>query len=429
MRLLLSRARVWVKDDFLVRDVEVSGGVVQRVMPHNSHSGIDISSYDKVIDLSTGYLFPGLVDVHVHLREPGFSCKETIFSGTRAAAKGGFTDVCTMPNLDPAPDTPEHLEAQLRIIRRDAAIHVHPYGAVTMGRKGCGELAEFGAMAGKICGISDDGSGVQDEALALKAMERAAALGLVFAAHCEDDSELRSGGSVHEGIASRRHGVVGINSKSEWAMVKRDLRLAEMTGCKYHVCHISTKQSVALIREAKARGVDVTCETAPHYLILCDEDVLDEGRFKMNPPIRTAEDRAALIEGIMDGTIDMIATDHAPHTQAEKAKGLSGSAMGVVGIEASFALMYTHFVRTGLMGIGKLMELMAIAPRKRFGIAGGTISAGSPANLVAMDLEAKWRIEPERFVSMGQATPFVGAEVYGETMLTLVDGQIAYERK
>ena len=423
MRLLLSRARVFGKDDFAVMDVAVEGGVVQHIAPH-----IEANSFDRVFDLSTGYLFPGLVDVHVHLREPGFSCKETIRTGTRAAAKGGYTDVCAMPNLMPPPDSRAHLDEQLRIIGRDASIRVHPYGAVTVGQKGSGVLADFGALAGDICGISDDGRGVQDEALALAAMERAKALGLIFAAHCEDDSELAAGGSVHEGIASARHGLIGINSRSEWAMVARDLELARRTGCKYHVCHVSTEQSVALIREAKADGVDVTCETAPHYLILCDEDVQDEGRYKMNPPIRSASDRSALIAGMLDGTIDMIATDHAPHTAIEKSKGLSGSAMGVVGIESAFALMYTHFVRTGVMGMGKLIELMAIAPRQRFGIGGGQIEVGAPASLVAVNLDVAWRVEPEQFLSMGRATPFAGALVFGETMLTLAGGAIAYER-
>ena len=424
MRLLLSGARVFKQGELFVSDVAIDGGLIENVAPH-----ISPADFDSVIDLSTGYLFPGLVDVHVHLREPGFSCRETIKTGTMAAARGGYTTVCAMPNLIPAPDTLAHLGEQLAIIARDAAVKIIPYGTITMGQLGTGTLSDFAAMKDLVCGLSDDGRGVQDESLMREAMLKAKSLGMMIVAHCEDDRELVAGSAVHDGAAAKKFGIGGINSKSEWAMVERDLRLAKETGCKYHVCHVSTKESVALIREAKADGVDVTCETAPHYLILTDDDLKDEGRFKMNPPIRATEDRAALIEGIMDGTIDMIATDHAPHTQEDKAGGLQCKMMGVVGIETAFALMYAHFVATGRMTLEKLIELMATAPRRRFGLPGAEIEVGQPADLVAFDLDAKYRIDPAEFLSMGKATPFEGTTSQGKTLLTLVNGCTAYRAK
>ncbi len=424
MRLLLSQAKVHRQGGFAVCDVAISGGVIESVSPR-----IDPIHFDRVVDLSKGYLFPGLVDVHVHLREPGFSYKETIRTGTEAAARGGYTAVCAMPNLNPAPDCAESVQAQLEIIRRDARVRVYPYGTLTAGQKGDGALADYAGMKGLVCGLSDDGRGVQDEGLMREAMLRAKALGLIIAAHCEDDRELVPGGSVHGGASARKYGLIGINSRSEWAMVERDLRLAKETGCKYHVCHVSTKESVALIRAAKAEGANVSCETGPHYLALSDADIRDDGRFKMNPPIRAVEDRAALIEGLLDGTIDMIATDHAPHSAEEKSKGLAGSAMGVVGLETAFAELYTRFVRTGTLTLARLVELMAVAPRARFGLSGGEIEAGMAADLTAFDLDAEWVVDPAAFASMGKATPFEGDRVIGQTMLTVVGGGIAFEAR
>ena len=423
MRLLLSRARVYRQNGFDTTDIAIEDGFIKTIAPH-----IDNLDFDSVIDLSIGYLFPGFVDVHVHLREPGFSYKETIRTGTEAAARGGFTTVCAMPNLKPAPDALGSLRVQLDAIARDAMVNVLPYGAITKNQLGEGALADFEAMNPNICGISDDGRGVQSDELTKQAMIEAKRLGLIFTAHCEDNRELKAGGAIHDGEMAKALGIVGINSKSEWAMVARDLRLVKEIGCKYHVCHVSTKESVALIRQAKREGVDVTCETAPHYLILTDMDILDEGRYKMNPPIRSEADREALIAGIMDGTIDMIATDHAPHSAAEKAKGLKDSVMGVVGIETSFALMYTHFVKTGKMDMDKLVTLMAIAPRQRFHIPGGEIAVGQVADLAAFDLDKEWTIEPERFASMGKATPFAGDQVFGETVMTMVNGKVVYKR-
>ncbi len=422
MRLLLSQAKVYRQDGFAVRDVAISDDRIERVSPW-----IEPSHFDRVVDLSKGYLFPGFVDVHVHLREPGFSYKETIKTGTMAAARGGYTAVCAMPNLIPAPDCAAHVRAQLAILQRDARVRVYPYGALTAGQKGAGTLADYAGMRDLICGLSDDGRGVQDEGLMREAMLRAKALGLIVAAHCEDERELLSCGAVHDGLAARKYGVTGISSKSEWAMVKRDLKLAKETGCRYHVCHVSTRESVALIRAAKADGVDCSFETGPHYLVYSDQDLLDEGRFKMNPPIRAIEDREALIEGLADGTIDMIATDHAPHASEEKAKGLAGSVMGVVGLETAFAEMYTRFVRPGILTLDRLVALLAVAPRHRFGLDGGSIEAGQPADLAAYDLDAEWIVDPGGFASMGKATPFEGDRVWGRTMLTMVGGGIVYE--
>ncbi len=381
----------------------------------------EMSSAEKVFDFSDKYyIFPGFVDVHVHLREPGFSYKETIKSGTLASAHGGYTAVCSMPNLDPVPDSRENLNKQLEIIERDACIHVYPYGSITVGQKG-EELSDMDAMAKDIIAFSDDGRGVQSDDMMRQAMLKAKALGKMIVAHCEVN-ELLKGGYIHDGEYARAHGHKGICSESEWKQIERDLKLVEETGCAYHVCHISTKESVEIIRQAKKRGVDVTCETGPHYIILCDEDLKEEGRFKMNPPLRSKEDRDALIEGIKDGTIDMIATDHAPHSAEEKGRGLAGSMMGVVGIETAFPLLYTHLVLEGVITLEKLIELLAVNPRKRFGIGGGT-DEGESADFTVVDLDAEYTIDSNDFYSMGKATPFEGYKVKGKIIHTFIEGE------
>ncbi len=360
-------------------------------------------------------VFPGFVDVHVHLREPGFSYKETIKSGTTAAAHGGYTDVCSMPNLRPVPDSIENLREQTEIIARDAVIGVHPYGAITVGEMG-EELSDMEGMAADVIAFSDDGRGVQSDEMMEAAMRKAKSLGKMIVAHCEINSLLR-GGYIHDGEYAKAHGHRGICSESEWGQIERDLRLAEKMGCAYHVCHISTKESVQLIREAKRRGVNVTCETAPHYLILDDSMLEEDARFKMNPPLRAKEDREALIKGIIDGTIDMIATDHAPHSADEKSRGLEGSLMGIVGIETAFPLMYTYLVKPGVITLERLVHLMSTAPRERFGIP-------SDDDWCVWDLNAEYKIEPEEFKSMGRATPFAGWTVFGRPVMTIKNGKI-----
>ncbi|MBQ6550850.1 MAG: dihydroorotase [Lachnospiraceae bacterium] len=362
-------------------------------------------------------VLPGFCDVHVHLREPGFSYKETVRTGTLSAARGGFTDVCAMPNIRPVPDSVPHLSEELALIARDTVIRVHPYGSLTVNEEG-EEPADLPGMAPYVCAFSDDGKGVQSEDMMRKLMIRAKMLGKIVTAHCEVN-ELVKGGVIHEGAYAKAHGYPGISSESEWKMIERDLRLAKETGAAYHVCHISAKESVELIRKAKRDGVDVTCETAPHYLVMTDEDLQEDGQFKMNPPIRGREDREALAEGILDGTIDMIITDHAPHSAEEKAKGLLGSAFGIVGLETSFPVMYTHFVRPGVLSMEKLMDLMAVRPRKRFGLPFGN-------DFSVWDLEAPYRIDPAEFLSKGKATPFTGMEVYGRCIATVCDGKTVY---
>lgn len=363
-------------------------------------------------------IVPGLCDVHVHFREPGFSYKETIASGSAAAAHGGYTAVCTMPNLDPVPDSAEHLQVQLDAIKRGAAIKVLPYGAITVGEKG-EKLADMEAMSDKVCAFSDDGKGVQNDEMMREAMTAAKRLSKIIAAHCEDNS-LLFGGYIHDGEYARMHGHRGISSASEYKQIERDLRLAEETGCAYHVCHISTKESVELIRQAKARGVDVTCETAPHYLVLCDEDMQEDGRFKMNPPLRSREDKKALIEGIKDGTIDMIATDHAPHSAEEKGRGLEKSLMGVVGLETAFPVLYTELVMKNIITLDRLVELMSFKPKERFGI-------DTNNDFAVFDISEAYKIDPENFLSMGRATPFAGREVFGRCLLTVHNGKVVYK--
>ena len=363
-------------------------------------------------------IVPGLCDVHVHFREPGFSYKETIASGSAAAAHGGYTAVCTMPNLDPVPDSAEHLQVQLDAIKRGAAIKVLPYGAITVGEKG-EKLADMEAISDKVCAFSDDGKGVQNDEMMREAMTAAKRLGKIIAAHCEDNS-LLFGGYIHDGEYARMHGHRGISSASEYKQIERDLRLAEETGCAYHVCHISTKESVELIRQAKARGVDVTCETAPHYLVLCDEDMQEDGRFKMNPPLRSLEDKQALIEGIKDGTIDMIATDHAPHSAEEKGRGLEKSLMGVVGLETAFPVLYTELVTKNIITLDRLVELMSFKPKERFGI-------DTNNDFAVFDISEAYKIDPKDFLSMGRATPFAGREVFGRCLLTVHNGKVVYK--
>lgn len=363
-------------------------------------------------------IVPGLCDVHVHFREPGFSYKETIASGSAAAAHGGYTAVCTMPNLSPVPDCAEHLKAQLDAINKSAVIEVIPYGAITVGEKGK-ELSDMENMADKVCAFSDDGRGVQNDGMMREAMTKAKRLGKIIAAHCEDNS-LLFGGYVHDGEYAKAHGHRGISSESEYRQIERDLRLAEETGCAYHVCHISTKESVELIRQAKARGVDVTSETAPHYLVLCDEDMQEDGRFKMNPPLRSREDKQALIEGIKDGTIDMIATDHAPHSAEEKGRGLEKSLMGVVGLETAFPVLYTELVKKNIITLERLVELMSFKPKERFGIDTG-------CDFAVFGIDEPYKTDPNEFLSMGRATPFAGREVFGRCLLTVHGGKAVYK--
>ncbi len=420
-RILLKGGTV-VRNGLIERaDVYVVDGKIARV-------AVDIqpAEGDKIYDCTGLTIMSGLVDLHVHLREPGFSSKETIATGTAAAAHGGFTTVCSMPNLAPAPDTMENLQQQLDIIERDAVIKVLPYATITRKRAG-DELVNFAELKPYVAGFSDDGTGVQTEEVMRQAMVEAAKTDTIIAAHCEVDELLR-GGYIHDGEYAAKNGHRGICSESEWKQVERDIELAAEAGCRYHVCHISTKQTVELIRQAKARGVKITCETGPHYLTMCDMDLKEEGRFKMNPPIRSAEDRDALIAGLQDGTIDVVATDHAPHTAEEKSRGLERSAMGVVGIETSFAVIYTKLVKAGIISLEKAVEVLAEAPRKIFNLGGG-LKEGEAADIAVFDLEKKFTVDPDTFLSKGRSTPFEGWQLQGECCLTLVDGRVAYERK
>lgn len=380
----------------------------------------EIPESDGTVIFSDSYILPGFADVHVHLREPGFSYKETIKTGTLASAHGGYTAVCSMPNLNPVPDSAENLQKQLDIIEKDAAIAVYPYGSITVGQMG-EELSDMEGMSENVIAFSDDGRGVQSDELMEKAMLKAKSLGKMIVAHCEVNS-LLNGGYIHDGEYAKAHGHRGICSESEWKQIERDIKLVEKTGCAYHVCHISTKESVEIIRQAKKRGVDITCETGPHYLVLSDKDLQEDGRFKMNPPLRSEEDRLALIEGIKDGTIDMIATDHAPHSAEEKGKGLQKSAMGIVGIETAFPVLYTELVLNDIISLEKLVELLSINPKKRFGIKGGT-DDGQQADFCVVDLDTEYEIRSEDFCSMGRATPFEGKKVKGKILHTYIKGE------
>ena len=420
MRMLLKGGQVYDHGQLVAMDIEVTDGIV-------TGRGQAISSnFDKVYDCRGLAVFPGFADVHVHLREPGFSYKETIETGTKACARGGYTVVGAMPNLNPAPDSDEHLRVQEDMIARQAVIRVLPYASITLGQKGEGELTDIEGLAPRVMGFSDDGRGVKEAATMRAAMEKCVAADSIIAAHCEDMSLIPAGGAIHDGAFAKAHDIPGIPSESEWAPIARDVELARETGCRYHVCHVSAKESVEIIRKAKAAGVDITCETGPHYLLMCQDDLQDLGRFKMNPPLRDKSDMDALVEGILDGTIDMIATDHAPHSDEEKGRGLAKSAMGVVGIETAFPLMYTYFVETGRMTLETLIDRMVYAPRKRFRLDGG-INIGDRAELTVFDLHADKVIDPADFLSKGKATPFEGWKVHAECKLTLCGETVACE--
>ena len=378
---------------------------------------LSVGNVGFLSDFNNLYIFPAFCDVHVHFREPGFFYKETIKTGSLAAARGGYTDVCTMPNLNPVPDSLENIKEQIKIIEKDALVRVHPYAAITVGEKG-ETLTDMTTLSPYCIAFSDDGKGVQSEAMMRAAMLKAKALGKIIAAHCEDNS-LLCGGYIHKGEYARLHGHKGICSESEWKPIERDLRLAKETGCKYHVCHISCKESVELIRKAKAEGVDVTCETAPHYLIFNDMDLKESGNFKMNPPIRSEEDRQALIQGLQDGTIDMIATDHAPHSSEEKSRGLQNSLMGVVGLETAFPVLYTYLVKKGIITLEKLIELMSLNPRRRFGLP-------ETDDICIYDLQSEYKIDPFKFKSKGKSTPFDGLTVTGKNLLTVCGGKAVW---
>ncbi len=424
MNCILSRATLMDKTDKLksfTADVFVKDGIIADIAP-----SLPRFPGAEIIDLDDCFLFPGLVDVHVHLREPGFSYKETIASGTASAVRGGFSSLCAMPNLSPPPDTLKHLNAELNIIRRDALAHVYPYGTITRGQAGV-ELSDMDGLAPYVVAFSDDGHGVQSDAVMEAAMKKAKSLGKIIAAHCEYISLIK-GGHVYDGQYAKRHGLTGISSESEWRQIARDLELVRATGCSYHVCHVSTKEGVALIRRAKADGLDVTSETAPHYLLLSDEDLTDDGRFKMNPPIRSRADREALVEAVCDGTIDIVATDHAPHSAEEKSKGLWGSLMGVVGLETAFPVLYTSLVKTGIMPLSRLIELMHDAPGRRFKI-GSKLKVGQRADLTAFRLGESFVTDSAAFLSKGRSTPFEGRVTYGICRFTMVNGRIVYNAK
>lgn len=395
--------------DILIRD-----GIIRR-----KGLGIEAGPDVTVIDTTGLTVSGGFTDLHVHFREPGYSYKETIRTGSLAAARGGYTTVCTMPNLNPVPDSLRHLDLEQEIIDRDAVIQVLPYASITIGRKG-EQLVDFSSLKGRCVAFSDDGSGVQSREMMLKAMEAAADNGCIIAAHCEDNSLLR-GGYIHDGAWCHEHGHKGICSESEWGQIKRDLELAELTGCRYHVCHISTAESVDLIRRAKDRGVRVSCETAPHYLALCENDMMEDGRFKMNPPLRSSADRDALIAGLNDGTIDAIATDHAPHSPEEKSKGLEHSAMGISGLETAFPVLYTYLVMSGKVSLQRILEALTLSPRNAFGLP-PVLEEGAAADIAIIDTRTEFTIDSSRFLSQGHSTPFEGKRVYGKVLMTLKDG-------
>ena len=417
--------RTIIKNGFVVgvgkRDIAIVGERIAECAEH-----IETLADDNIINAEGLSVAPAFVDVHVHLREPGYGYKERIATGTMAAARGGYSTVCSMPNLNPVPDCVENLKVQQDIIDSDAKIEVLPYAAITIGRKG-EELVDVASLSGKVCAFSDDGSGVQVDGMMERAMVEAVKHDQLIAAHCEVE-ELLKGGYIHDGEYAKAHGHKGICSESEWEQVKRDIEIAERLGCRYHVCHISTKETVQLVREAKARGVKVTCETGPHYLIFTDMDLQEDARWKMNPPIRSAEDRAALIEGIKDGSIDMIATDHAPHSIEEKSRGLKDSAMGIVGLETAFAALNTHLVKRGVITLERLVELMSINPRKVFRIEGG-LNVGDRADIVLLDTERTWKVDSNNFYSMGKITMFDQREMVGDVAMTLHRGQIVYDNK
>lgn len=419
MDCLLKNANVYIDGSFKKTDIFIKDNMIVSV-DGSVHHGENVVSFD----FNNKYIFPGFTDVHVHLREPGFLCKETIETGTKAAARGGYTSVCAMPNLKPVPDSAEDIKIETDIIEKTALVHVYPYGAITVDEMGK-ELADLEGMAPYAIAFSDDGHGVQNDDMMRNAMKKSKELGKMIVAHCEVN-ELLEGGYIHKGKYAELHGHKGICSESEWKQIERDIELVKETGCAYHVCHISTKESVELIRKAKSEGVNISCETGPHYLVLNDMDLQEEGRFKMNPPIRDESDRLALIEGIKDGTIEFIATDHAPHTEEEKSKGLKNSLMGVVGLETAFPIVYTELVRKGIITLEKAMELLNGNAIERFGI-GSEIAAGKPADLTVFDLDEEYVIDPKDFLSKGKSTPFTGRKVFGKCLMTMVNGEIVYK--
>lgn len=420
MKIVLINGIAFINEKFQRKDILIEDGKITKI-----EDVID-EKVDREIDLKNKYIFPGLIDVHTHLREPGYEYKETILTGSMAGARGGFTSICAMPNLNPVPDSIENLEPELEAIEKDAVINVYPYGAITIGENG-EELSDMDALAEKIVAFSDDGKGIQTEEMMRKGMIKAHELNKIIAAHCEVN-ELINGGYIHDGEYAKIHGHKGICSESEWGEIKRDVALAKETGVKYHVCHVSTKESVEIIRDAKKNGTDVTCETAPHYLILTDMDLKEDGFWKMNPPLRSKQDQDALIEGIKDGTIDMIITDHAPHSLEEKSKGLEKSSMGIIGLETSFPLIYTYLVKNNIITLEKALELMNTNPRKRFGI-GTEIKVGENADISIFDLNKEYTIDSSKFASKGRNTPFNGYKVYGKCEMTIVKGKIVWEDK
>ena len=419
MGLLLTGGFVFRNGRFENLDVAIDQGRIVSISPSLPREGF------SVIELQDRFIVPGFVDVHVHLREPGFSYKETIASGTAAAAAGGYTAVCAMPNLKPVPESRETLRTQLSAIRRSAQVHVYPYGAITCGEQG-ETLADLAAMAPDVAGFSDDGRGVQSREMMRSAMLLAKELDKPIVAHCEDESLLTKGWCVHDGDYARAHGLPGNNPESEWRQVERDIQLVRETGCRYHVCHISTKESVDLIRRAKAEGLPVTCETGPHYLVLCDADLQDDGGFRMNPPIRSAADRDALLAGLLDGTVDCIATDHAPHSAEEKSRGLAGSLNGIVGLETAFPVLYTQLVQTGIVPLELLLDRLCVRPRQIFGLPGGEITEGAEADLTVLDLDRPHTIDPATFRSMGRSTPFAGWGISAAVAMTICGGEPVY---
>ncbi len=420
MNLVLTGGAVLRNGSVQPIEMEISQGRIVSISSTLSKEG------KTVIELHNHLIVPGFVDVHVHLRQPGFSYKETIASGTAAAAAGGYTAVCAMPNLKPVPDCLENLQEELNYIQKDARIHVYPFGAITCGEKG-ETIADFAAMAPYVCGWSDDGRGVQSDERMRRAMELAKTLDKPIVAHCEDESLLTPGWRIHDGAYAHAHNLIGNNPESEWRQVERDIGLVRETGCRYHVCHVSTKESLTRIRAAKAEGLPVSCETAPHYLLLCDDDLQDDGRFKMNPPLRTAADRDALVEALVDGTIDCIATDHAPHSAAEKSGGLHMSLNGIVGLETAFPVLYTKLVKTGIVSLTALLNALCVNPRRLFGLPGGEIAEGQPADLTILDLDCPHVIDSADFLSMSRSTPFDGWNVSAAVHMTLCDGEIVYQ--
>ena len=421
MKQLIKNASVFFDSQFVKKDILIDDGIIAEISDSLAPECADI-----IYNFKDYYVFPGFTDVHVHLREPGFSYKETIKTGTMASARGGYTSVCSMPNLNPVPDSVEHLQEQLDIIEKDAVINVHPYASITVNEMG-EELSQMAEMSNMCVAYSDDGRGVQSDNMMLEAMKIAKEHNKMIVAHCEVN-DLLEGGYIHKGKYALEHNHKGICSESEWKQIERDIEIVKQTGCAYHVCHISTKESVDLIRQAKKDGVDITCETGPHYLVLSDKDLQEDGRFKMNPPLRDESDKEALIQGVLDGTIDMIATDHAPHSAEEKSKGLEKSNMGVVGIETAFSVMYTYFVKTGIISLERLMELLSVNANQRFNI-GSEIKVGNKVDLTVFDLNEKYTVNPNDFLSKGKSTPFENMEVYGKCKMTICNGKVAWEDK